>query len=801
MGVFIIERILLNGKWELRSDKISAFGNIPGSVYSVLLENKLMDDPYFRDNELKALKLMDFDYTFSREFNFKPRGRTLLCFDGVDTVSKIFLNGSFVGETQNMHRRYEFDVTSLIKEENEIKVFFPSITKIFKEAYKKEPLYTEPSGPLAGARSFRKAFCMSGWDWGPRLPDMGIWKDVYLLDLSTARIKDVEILQNHQKDKVLVSVFAQIEGDAKPQIYINTPDGETIYSDNGEFVINNPLLWWPNGYGGHPLYTVTVKAVSNNSVVDTVTKRIGLRTIELVRQPDEYGESFCHRVNGVAVFAMGACYVPEDNIMARLSKERTGRLLDKCLFSNFNTVRVWGGGYYPQDYFYDLCDEKGLLVFHDMMYACSQVSLDGELQNEFFSEVAENLARIRHHACIAVICGNNEMEWYTKPDSPYGKVYLKVFEDVLPKIVKKVCGYIPYIPSSPTSHGGFKEPNNENYGDCHYWEVWLGNKPFSEYRKRFFRYLSEFGFESLPDKKTVDAFTLPEDRNLFSRVMERHQRCIGGNKKIIEYLSDTYKYPLSLEGLIYASQLLQAEAMRYGVEHLRTNRGRCMGTLYWQLNDIWPVASWSGIDYYGRLKALQYYAKRFFSPVSVFCIETGEHTTRTSVIMQEDLFDYSTKAQLFVCNETLEDVSGILGWSLRNSKGDVIESSRSDISVAAQTTAGIPEIDFNKTDVLNNYIEYSFVVNGVTVSSGTSLFTVPKHFNFLNPQLSYEIRGNEITVYSKAFAKSVCIVSDADMILSDNCFDLNADSKTVKILEGEARNIKLVSVYDIGNLF
>lgn len=793
-----ITRFSLNGEWILKNKETEIIGNIPGSVYSFFLNNDLMEDPYYRDNEIKALSLMDFDYEFIKRFKHYKNKKTILCFDGIDTVSKIYLNGVFLGETANMHRKYEFDVTDILKEDNELKVFFPSITEKFRMAYKKEAIFTEPSGPLAGARSFRKAFCMSGWDWGPRLPDMGIWKDVYLLDCSTSRILDFEIIQKIEKDMASIVVNTEFEGKATLSAEIVSPSGEIILSpDNRNFIIHNPLLWWPNGYGEHPLYEVKVSLIEDGNVVDCMSKKIGIRTIELVREPDEYGESYYHRVNGVSIFAKGACYIPEDNILSRCSRERTEKLINACLFSNFNTIRVWGGGYYPNDYFYDLCDEKGLLIFEDLMYACSMVSVDRALQKEFLLEVEENLKRIRHHACITVICGNNEMEWFTDKNSIYGEIYLKIFEDNVPKIVNKTCGYIPYVSSSPTSHGSFEEPNNENIGDCHYWDVWLGNKPFSEYRKKYFRYLSEFGFESLPDIKTINSFTEKSDRNLFSRIMERHQRCIGGNKKIIEYISDTYRYPTSLEKTVYVSQLLQSDAMKYGVEHMRSNRGRCMGALYWQLNDIWPVASWSSIDYYGRYKALQYFAKRFFAPVILVCKEIGEHTTRDSVVMQDDLFPYSTKAQLFVCNETCDKISGTVMWELRNNYGEIITSSQQDVLVDEYSFLTLDEIDFNKTDVLNNYFSFSFLVNGEIISSGTSLFTVPKHFNFVNPELEYKISGDKITVFAKAFAKSVCISSDDDIVLSDNYFDLNADSKTVTVLSGNIKNIRLTSVYDI----
>jgi len=310
--------------------------------------------------------------------------------------------------------------------------------------------------------------------------------------------------------------------------------------------------------------------------------------------------------------------------------------------------------------------------------------------------------------------------------------------------------------------------------------------------------LSEFGFESFPCEKTVNSFTLPEDRNIFSRIMEMHQRCKGANKKILTYLADTFQYPRDFGTMLYASQLLQAEAIRYGVEHLRRNRGRCMGALYWQLNDIWPVASWASIDYFGRYKALQYVAKRFFSPVMISCEEIGETHTRPFVIMQPDFFDYSTQARLAVTNETTAEVRGTVHWELRSRDSAVLQSGAQEVTVPALSSLWLENMDFNKTDVENNYLSFRFVVDGAAVSEGTALFTVPKHFNFADPRLRYEISGDTVTVHAEAFAKYVEIYSpDSDFILSDNYFDMNAGSKTVKILEGTPGTIQLRSVYDI----
>ena len=375
--------------------------------------------------------------------------------------------------------------------------------------------------------------------------------------------------------------------------------------------------------------------------------------------------------------------------------------------------------------------------------------------------------------------------------------YLSIYEDMVPEIVKELCPYIPYVPSSPSSCGHFVDPRNENYGDSHYWAVWHDNKPYKEYRKHYFRYLSEFGFQSFPCEKTINAVIPPEERNIFSRVMEMHQRNGVANGKILNYLSQTYKYPSEFGTLLYASQLLQAEAMRYGVEHLRRHRGRCMGALYWQLNDIWPTASWSSVDYYGRLKALHYVAKRFYNPIMISCKETGEWDAR-EFPTTDPRVGYETKAQLCVTNESRSNVTGKAVWALRDNTGKVLKEGKTAMTVPALSSVWLEEMDFCKTDVDNNYLSFAFVVDGQAVSEGTVLFTVPKYFRFQNPNLRCEIKGDELTVYADSYAQYVEIDSpDCDFVLSDNYFDMNAGTKTVKILEGKPENIRLRSVYDI----
>lgn len=802
-----MKKFMLNGQWNMSGGEYCCSGIVPGSVYSFLLDNKLMPDPYYRTNEIEATEILENDFDFSRKFDFtKSNAPVLLHCDGLDTLCDIYINGKHIAHTDNMHRSYEFDVTDVLLDgENEIKLTFGSPNKFTREMHAKDPV-PSTTDAFQGFPHLRKAACMMGWDWGPRLPDAGIWKDIYLLTVDSDRIKDVHITQRHENGKVFVTPNVKTEKNiADISVKVTAPCGcEFTLPANVESEIVDAKLWWPNGFGEQNLYTFAIELLQNGEIVDSVSKRIGLRTLKLIQERDKWGESFCHEVNGVRIFAMGADYIPEDNIFSRYSKERTYNLIKQCRDCNFNAIRVWGGGIYPHADFFDACDEYGIIVFCDLMFACMAIPSYQSFFDNVEAEIRENLTRIRHHASLAVISGNNEIEeavefwWRDEGKDTRKRVYIKLFERIIPKIIDEICPYIPYISSSPSSGGGFVDIRGESAGDCHYWQVWHGNLPFSEYRNHYFRYLSEFGFESFPCEKTVNSFTLPEEKNIFSRTFEMHQRCKGANKKILNYLGDTFLYPTDFGTLLYASQLLQAEAIRYGVEHMRRNRGRCMGALYWQLNDIWPVASWASIDYYGRYKALQYVAKRFYAPVMISCREIGETTTRPYVVMLRDVYDYTTEARIVVANETTSDINGVVNWELRSADSKILQKGSENITVPALDTAWLDNMDFNKTDVENNYLSFSFVVDGSVVSEGTVLFTVPKHFNFVDPKLRYEINGDEITVYADAYAKYVEIDSpDSDFILSDNYFDMNAGSKTVKILEGTPKTIKLRSVYDI----
>ena len=796
----------LCGEWRMTGNGYDCKGTVPGSLYSFLLNAGLMEDPYYRDNEFKALELTHHDYTFEKRFLYKHDGyKHFLRFEGLDTFCDIELNGHFVAHTDDMHVTYEFDVTDLLAEgENILSVTCREIHTYIKKKHEEMPLYTNIHS-LAGFGHIRKSHCMLGWDWGPFLPDMGIWRPVSLITKDSPEITDFKIEQRHEAGRVFITPNVKTDAEAECRVVVAAPNGETYTVEaNKEWEVPAPALWWPRGLGEQPLYTVRAELLDRGAVCDTQERRIGLREMKLIREKDKWGVSFTHECNGIKFFAMGADYIPEDNILSRCSKERTRELLQLCADANFNAIRVWGGGHYPENYFFDICDELGLIVFFDLAFACTLYYPDEKMLENIKIEVRQNLRRLRHHPSIALVCGNNELEHCHARN--IGKpitdrcipVLIELFEDIIAEIEEEECGEIPYIHTSPITLGRFVDPKNENFGDSHYWDVWHHDKPFEEYRKHHFRYLSEFGFESFPSEKTVNAITIPEDRNIFSRVMELHQRNKDANSKIVNYLSQTYLYPNDFGVLIYASQLLQAEAMRYGVEHLRRERGRCMGTLYWQLNDIWPVASWASIDYYGRLKALHYFAKRFYAPVLLSCEEIGEKTTRPFVIMEPDYYDYETKAKLSVTNDTREHVTGVVNAYLRNSCGEILKQYSYDVSVDPFSVLSLEEIDFHKTDVLENYYSYEFVVDGRVISEGCVLFTAPKHFHFRDPALQAEVVGDEIVIRADAFAKSVEIDSpDSDFILSDNYFDIHKGEKRVKILKGVPKTLRVRSVYDI----
>ena len=788
---------------------------VPGSAMDTLVKAGVLPDPYYGENEYQVREFFRNDFDIRGHFTVSPEefkaGHMLLVFNGIDTVADLYLNGHKLGHTENMHRRFTFDIKKYAKEGDNLLEIHLASPLNFIESYKPakgREIHMCNTGTMPGNQYIRKPHCMFGWDWGPQLPDAGIFREIELVTYEKARLMDTLIRQKHEEGQVTLTMTTDVEKDADAKVKLTyevmDPDGKLLYlGEDSSVKIEEPRLWWPHGSGEQPLYTVRVLMESEGEEAQEKLYRIGLRTVTVSREDDEWGQEFAITVNGKKIFARGADYIPDDCYYSRLTREVFLRDVQAAVFANFNCLRIWGGGYYPDDFFYDICDELGLIVWQDFMFACCSYDLTKEFEATITQEFIDNVKRIRHHASLGLWCGNNEMEmfiagdtagWCKKPSQLSD--YFKMYEYIIPKVLEVYDPATFYWPASPSSGGGFDAPNDENRGDVHYWDVWHGNKPITEFRKFYFRYLSEFGFQSFPSLKTVETFTEPGDRNIFSYVMEKHQRNQSANGKIMNYLGQTFLYPNDFDTLLYASQLLQAEAMRYGVEHFRRNRGRCMGTVIWQLNDCWPVASWAMIDYEGRWKAVQYYAKRFFAPLMISCQEEGTLSQNTNV--NAEPFELKKSATFCVANETMEEKEVQVIWRLCRADGTVEKEGREELTVPALSSVWIGKNEFPEADIHEEYVSYELLEKGETVSYGSVLFCAPKHFHFRNPQLTVKTEGEYLIVTSDAYARSVEIKNEEDrLLLEDNYFDMQPGTRKIRVLSGNTEGLKIRSVYDI----
>ncbi|MBO0995787.1 beta-mannosidase [Bacillus sp. SD088] len=813
----------LSGQWKMKRKDESEWieATVPGSVFKDLLDAEKMEDPFFRDNEYEAFELSKYDYEYKYNFNVAEEllqhDKLILRCEGLDTLCDVLINEQCVLHAENMHRTYEVDVKDqLVVGENQLYILIKSATN-FIDAKDKELFNEKIPDDKPGITRLRKALCMYGWDWGPKLGDMGIWRKLSLDGYEKARIDDVYVTQTHLDNQVDLDIRLGVQKWCENKlgflVTVTAPDGERFQSridtdqleEHVNLSIHNPQLWWPNNLGEQPLYQVQVDLLHGDQVVDVHECKIGLRIITLKQEKDQWGKSFGFEVNGKTIFSMGADYIPEDSVLGRLNYDKTKQLIKSCAEANYNMIRVWGGGHYPDDYFFDLCDQYGLIVWQDHLYACRAYEFNDAFKENIRQETIDNVKRIRHHACLGLWCGNNEMEtlwaywgWGERYGAKMQADYLKHFEVFLPELTKSLDPNTSYWVSSPSSGGFFQEPDSEKVGDMHYWDVWHGRKPLTEYRKIYPRFNSEFGIQSFPSLKTVASFTLPEDRNIFSRVMESHQKDGTGNEKILHYVGDNFKYPKNFDSLLYASQLVQAEGMRYGVEHWRRNRGRCLGALIWQLNDCWPVASWASIDYFNRWKATQYMARRFYAPILASACDEG------------------TKIELHVSNDTMDHVDGQLSWKLLTREAEVLKEDGLVVSVEQLSTRKIVDLDFgdviDKKNQSSVYFFYQLEVAGRVISEGTTLFVKAKHFDFQNPEIMTEIYELEdtftIELSCNSFAKFVELdLTNNDAIFSDNIFDLTVGKiKKVEIkkesiscpltLEEFKKQLKVRSLFD-----
>ncbi len=595
----------------------------------------------------------------------------------------------------------------------------------------------------------------------------------------------------------LVPVEIEIEVEGEKLIRLNAipPAAGTSLTQQGKneiaFPISNPRLWWPNGLGEPNLYEVRVKLYKDGKVYDEKDFHIGLRTIQLSREKDQWGEEFAFVVNGIKIYTMGANYVPQDTIYTRITSERIKELVDNARLANYNCLRVWGGGYYPSDEFYDLCDRAGIMVWQDLMFAENAYDMTPGFEKSIVAEVSENVARLRHHACLVLWCGNSRMEagWsrggILENESPLLKTdYIKMFEYILPTIVSEEDEQTPYWPSTPSSGGGLDAPEDENRGDSHLWQVWYGGEPVSSYEMHVPRFLTEFGVQSLPSLKTIRAFAPEEEWNLFSPVMEAHQEDEEGNRKLLEYISGDFRYPKDFESLIYVSQIFQAETFRRVAEQCRRNRGRCMGTLFWQMNDIWPGISWSAVDYFGRWKAMQYVAKRTYAPCAGgVCID-------------------NMAAIPWMVNDGMEDITVKLKMTVYTMDGKNVQMYNEEGIARAGEIKRFVRRDIKRSlmnvNLRNLYLLAEFETEFGRYESCT--FFVPyKHLNLPKAEIAVEVEdaGGDYLIHlsSESLALFVTLeLKEADCLFSDNVFHLHKGAvKTVAVSKDSIRGKKIIT--------
>ncbi len=644
-------RLELNGAWRFQKLGSDAWmeATVPGCNYLDLLHLGKIPDPFVGVNEKEVYWVAEQDWEYEKTFSVSEEmlacDRVYIDCKSLDTICDVFVNGACIGHGENAHLRYRFDVKPHIQiGENVLRIVFYSPVEyvLKKQAIEKCP---HNSNGMDGIPHIRKPQCHFGWDWGPVLPPSGVAGDIALVGRTDAEFSDVRINQQHENGTVTLTICAAVqrfsENALTSLVQVLSPQGESLFESraplraDGEILhtvtIHDPQLWWTRDLSDcaeQPLYTVQLSLLSGDEIVHTAARKIGFRTIELDRSRDQYGENFQFKINGVPLFIKGANWIPTDSFVQRHTDAQLEADLDAAKFSNMNMLRIWGGGYYESDALYDKCDRDGILLWQDFCFACQPYPFfEEDFLENVKREVEYNVKRLRHHACLAIWSGNNEIEAMSgiwRGRLKYVSWTEKFFYHILPEWMQNLDDVTPYIPGTPCGIDHLKGYDRDNVGDTHLWAVWHGLQPLNYYRKRMTRFCSEFGFESLPDQKTIARYAKPEDYALTSEVFTAHQKCSGGNLKMAYYIATRFRLPKHFTDYIYLSQICQQECVRDATEHWRRNRGRCNGSMYWQFNDCWPVCSWSGMDYYGNYKALQYAARHFNAPVLLSLEDTKD---------------------------------------------------------------------------------------------------------------------------------------------------------------------------------
>jgi beta-mannosidase len=798
----------------------SGVATVPGTIHTDLLNNKQIEDPFYRTNEsdLQWIDKKDWVYqtAFSVDDEMFSKDRIVLHFNGLDTYADVYLNDNLILTAFNMHREWSIDVKQYLKEgENKLKVYLHSPVKKGLELYEAST-YAYPAnndqsenGELGNKKISvftRKAGYHYGWDWGPRFVTSGIWRSVELRCWNDVNVESIYIKQAVVTDKLaqlvgVVNIDSEQAFDAQIEL-VNHTDGLVVANVPIQlkkglnevsipFDIAKPKLWWSNGLGAPDMYDFEVQVLVSGSVISSKKVSTGLRSIKLVREADKDGETFLFELNGVRIFAKGANYIPNDSFLPRVTKADYEKVVADAVDANMNMLRVWGGGVYEDNYFYELCDRNGILIWQDFMFACSMYPGDDTMLKNIKNEAIDNVKRLRNHPSIALWCGNNEINtaWHHFGEGGWGwkqkytkeqqeeiqNAYIAIFHDILPEVVGKFTDHDAYWPSSPQA--GYEPQMHASdvttSGDMHYWGVWHALHPFEDFDKYKSRFMSEYGFQSFPDFESVQTYTKPKDYNIESAVMAAHQRSGIGNLRIKEYMSWYYNVPDDFEEFLYMSQVLQAHGIRMAIEAHRRAMPYCMGSLYWQINDCWPVASWSSTDYYHKWKAVHYAVKKAFEPLMISSVNNGEDV------------------DVFVVSDLLDDKNAKLRIQIMDFVGNVLHEEISDIVINKNTSTQLKPFNTTKISKLDksaNVMVLSIIENGKDISTKYHYFVNPKELKLSQPDIKVEVEktedGTYLNVTSDTLVRNLYLSDNrSGLLLEDNYFDLLPGiTKRVKVL-------------------
>lgn len=819
----------LSSNWEFRqvgNDKWYP-ASVPGCVHTDLLSNKLIEDPFYRLNEKKLQwigeKNWEYRTTFKLSQDILDKENIQLFFKGLDTYADIYMNNQLVLKADNMFREWAVDIKRFAHlGDNTIRILFHNVFDVNIPKYNNAVfrLNAFPNNDQADVKISlysRKAGYEYGWDWGPRLITSGIWRPVMIEAWNTAKIDNMQVVQNTVNKNVahVTSILEVVSTKAiNVEIKLSLDEKMIISKDIKlqagrnkipvDFEIDKPNLWWTNGLGSQYLYKIKSQLVANRQLLDEKSVNIGIRSLKIVREKDSIGHSFYVELNGVPVFMKGSNYIPQDNFLNRVTPAQVKYMVKSAADVHMNMLRVWGGGIYPDDVFYDMCDKYGILVWQDMMFACGMFPGDKDFKESVRQEIRDNVKRMRNHPSIALYNGNNENEvaWYNwgwKEEFPeniqkeYESNLHDLFYNVVPNAIKEVDSTRYYHPTSPNT-GYLNIPITE--GDMHYWGVWHGKEPFSEYNNKISRFMSEYGFQSYPDFSTIQKFSIAEDWNIHTPVMQSHQRCMAderkdteyGNRLIQLYMDNDYRKAKDFKSFLYLSQVVQADGVKMAVEaHRRHMKDKfCMGTLYWQINDCWPVASWSSIDYYGNWKALHYYVNKVYAPVIL------------SALTEQNEY------KIYAVSDKLSDISDAqLSIKVINFSGKTLKEVTENVNIPANTSTMVNKIDtadfYSGIDKKNVFVVLSLSQNGKEIYRDIKTLVSLKYMNLPKPVINIrrieKSLDNEMILTSSTVAKNVYVslIDETGKQLAanftDNYFDL---------LPGESRTIKLHDGQNIG---